>query len=383
MEYQMNRKKNGDGHTYPFRNGFRTVIKVRGISFSATGKTAAEAKRKAKEKVKRNERLNWGASTRHASATLNEFMTWWLETEHRHEVASTTFVRYQQLANFHILPFLGETKLVKLTRHDVNGLIDYMTSNGQSLRSAQQARALLSACLNAAIEEDLIGANPVGASRKIRLPRFEIEPLTAAEAARVVQIAPSPSAKLRLELALYYGLRQGEALGLQWKKISFEKGEMTISHQIQSAGGQRKLVGLKTKSSYRTLPLDDHTMELFRAHKAEVAKLRLAAGSKWVDSQLVFPGSEGKPLASRWDYEQWHRALDAAGVTKRRLHDARHTCATLLLEQGLDIEVIRYWLGHASIELTSNTYIHLTSKTARLGSEAIKELRKAPERRAA
>jgi hypothetical protein len=76
----MQRKKNGDGHTYPFRNGFRTVIKTRGITLSATGKTAAESKRKAKEKLKRSERLNWGASSRHASTTLGEFMTWWLKT---------------------------------------------------------------------------------------------------------------------------------------------------------------------------------------------------------------------------------------------------------------------------------------------------------------
>jgi len=379
----MPRKKNGDGHTYPFREGFRTVIKVKGITFSATGKTEAEAKRKAKEKVKRSERLNWGASARQASTTLGEFMQWWLQTEHRHEVASTTYTRYQQLANFHILPLLGDVKLVKLTRHEVNALIDHMLAKGQSLRSAQQARALLSACLNAAIEEDLIGANPVSASRKIRIPRHEIEPLTAADAALVIENATSVTSKLRLELALFFGLRQGEALGLRWRKIDFTKAEMTITHQIQSVGNERKLVDLKTKSSYRTLPLDAHILALFTAQKANVAKMKLGAGSDWHDNDLVFPNAVGKPLASRWDYEQWHRALDSAGVSKRRLHDARHTCATLLLEQGLDIEVIRYWLGHASIELTSNTYIHLTSKTARLGSEAITELRKTPWRRAA
>jgi integrase len=310
-------------------------------------------------------------------------MTWWLETEHRHEVASTTYVRYLQLANFHLLPFLGQTKLIKLTRHDVNALIDHMVANGQSLRSAQQARALLSACLNAAIEEDLIGANPVGASRKIRLPRFEIEPLAATETARVIQLAPTVSAKLRLELALYYGLRQGEALGLRWEKISFEKGQTNISHQIQTIGGKRKLVDLKTKSSYRTLPLDEQTIEMFRRQKIEVAKLRLAAGQRWVDNDLVFPNAIWQPFSSRWDYEQWHRSLVLAGVSKRRLHDARHTCATLLLEQGLDIEVIRYWLGHASIEMTSSTYIHLTSKTARLGSQAVADLRKQPREGAA
>lgn len=379
----MSRKKNGDGHTYPFRNGYRTVIKVRGITFSATGKTEAESRRKAKEKVKRSERLNWGASNNSARTTLGEFMTWWLETEHRHEVAETTYRRYQQLANFHILPLLGETRLVKLTRHEVNYLIDTMTAAGQSPRSAQQARALLSACLNAAIEEDLIGANPVGASRKVRVPRFEIEPLTAKEVAQVIDAATSPNLKLRLELALYYGLRQGEALGLRWKKIDFEKSEMTITQQVQTSNGERKLVDLKTTSSYRTLPLAESTLDLLRIQKAHVAAMRLAAGNRWTDMGLVFPSQTGRPLASRWDYEQWHKALEAAGVDKRRLHDARHTCATLLLEQGVDIEVIRYWLGHSSVQLTSNTYIHLTSKTTMVGVEAVKRMKEGRGNRAA
>lgn len=379
----MSRKKNGDGHTYPFRNGYRTVIKVRGITFSATGKTEAESRRKAKEKVKRSERLNWGASTSSARTTLGEFMRWWLETEHRHEVAETTYRRYQQLANFHILPLLGETRLVKLTRHEVNYLIDQMTEAGQSLRSAQQARALLSACLNAAIEEDLIGANPVGASRKVRIPRFEIEPLTAQEVAQLIDAATSPTLKLRLELALYYGLRQGEALGLRWKKIDFEKSEMTITQQVQTSNGERTLVDLKTTSSYRTLPLAESTLDLLRIQKAHVAAMRLAAGNRWTDMGLVFPSQTGKPLASRWDYEQWHKALEAAGIDKRRLHDARHTCATLLLEQGVDIEVIRYWLGHSSVQLTSNTYIHLTSKTTMVGVEAVKRMKEGRGNRAA
>lgn len=375
----MSRKKNGEGHTYPFRNGYRTVIKVRGITFSATGKTEAESRRKAKEKVKRSERLNWGANTSSARTTLGEFMTWWLETEHRDEIADTTYRRYQQLATLHILPNLGDTRLVKLTRHEVNYLLDQMKSAGQSLRSAQQARALLSACLNAAIEEDLIGANPVGASRKVKVPRFEIEPLSAAEVTRVIEAAPSTTMKLRLELALYYGLRQGEALGLRWKRIDFEKSAMRITQQVQTVEGTRELVDLKTKSSHRTLPLEESTLALLRSQKAEVASLRLAAGAKWIDTGLVFPNKVGNPLASRWDYEQWHRALEAAGLEKRRLHDARHTCATLLLEQGVDIEVIRYWLGHSNVQLTSDTYIHLTDKTTLSGIDAVKRLKQNPQ----
>jgi len=372
---KVNRKHNGDGYTYPFRHGYRTVIQVRTIKHSATGKTEAESKRKAKAKVKEAERLNWGASSDGGKTTLNTFMALWLETEHRHSVAPTTYRRYQQLATIHILPLLGHKKLVNLDRHDANGLLDQMEKSRQSLRSARQARALLSVCLNAAIGYDLIGANPVTASRKVRIPRFEIDPLTVEEVGKVIRLAPTPTMQLRLELALYYGLRQGEALGLRWKKVSFDNDEMNVTHQVQSANGKRELVQLKTKSSYRTLPLDGRTIELLRSQKAEVARMRLVAGKEWNDLDLVFPNAEGKPIASRWDYDQWHRALDAAGISRRRLHDARHTCATLLLEAGLDIELIRYWLGHSSIELTSSTYIHLTAKTARLAGAEVSKLR--------
>lgn len=379
----MQRKRNGDGHTYPYRSGFRTVIKRRGITFSATGKTAAESRRKAKEKLKRGEKLNWGIASSNANTTLSDFMNWWLEHHHKQQIADTTYRRYQQLAQLHILPHLGQEKLIRLNHQHVNSLISHMEKEGQSKRSAQQARALLSACLSAAIEEELIGANPVGASRKIRLPQVEIEPLTAEEAQKVIETATTNTMKLRLVIALYFGLRQGEALGLRWKKINFETGEMTVSHQIQTQDGHRKLVGLKTKSSHRTLPLDPGTLDMLRRQKTEVAEQKLRAGKAWEDNDLVFPNSLGKPLASRWDYEQWHRALGDAGLPKRRLHDARHTCATLLLEEGLDIELIRYWLGHASIELTSRTYIHLTSRTALKGAEAVTRLRSKRPPRAA
>jgi len=100
-----------------------------------------------------------------------------------------------------------------------------------------------------------------------------------------------------------------------------------------------------------------------------------AAGNDWENNDLVLPGENGKPMASRWDYEQWHQALDNAGLPRRRLHDARHTCATLLLEDGVDIEVIRQYLGNLSVELTSRTYLHKSAKTVTRVSETVSRIR--------
>lgn len=371
----MSRKKNGDGHTYEFRKGYRTVIKVKGIPFSATGKTQAEAKRNAKAKVKQANALNWGASPRGGKIPLDEFLMGWLEHEHQGEIAPSTYTRYVQLAKFHILPELGSTALVKIDRNAVNRLLETMERNGQSKRSIRQARALLSVCLNAAISYDLIGANPVGASRKIRIDRHEVDTLTREEVARVIQWALNDTMKLRLELALLYGLRQGEALGLRWRDINVANKTMSIAKQAQTVDGERKLVDLKSDSSYRTLALDEETLGLLRSQRASVAQLRLKTGTDWEHNDLVLPGENGKPMASRWDYEQWHQALDNAGLPRRRLHDARHTCATLLLEDGVDIEVIRRYLGHSSVELTSRTYLHKSAKTVTRVSEAVSRIR--------
>lgn len=372
----MSRKKNGDGHTYEFRKGYRTVIKVKGIPFSATGKTEAEAKRNAKAKVKQANALNWGASPRGGTVILDEFLMGWLEHEHQLEIAPSTYTRYLQLAKFHILPVLGGTALVKIDRNAVNRLLETMARKGQSKRSIRQARALLSVCMNAAISYDLIGANPVGASRKIRIDRHEVDTLTKEEVAGVIQMAPDDTMKLRLELALLYALRQGEALGLRWRDVNFANKTISIAKQAQTIDRERKLVDLKSASSYRTLALDNHTLELLRSQRASVAQMRLKAGTNWEQHDLVFPSSNGKPIASRWDYEQWHRALDNAGLPRRRLHDARHTCATLLLEDGVDIEVIRRYLGHSSVELTSRTYLHKSAKGVTRVSETVARIRR-------
>jgi integrase len=108
--------------------------------------------------------------------------------------------------------------------------------------------------------------------------------------------------------------------------------------------------------------MDDETLVALKAHKIQQNADRLAMGNKWEDNDLVFTNSIGKPIDCKTDYRQWHRALANSGLSIKRLHDARHTAATLLFDQGLDIEVIRRFMGHSSVLLTPKTYVHHSAR---------------------
>jgi integrase len=162
----------------------------------------------------------------------------------------------------------------------------------------------------------------------------------------------------RLHIALLCGLRQGEALGLRWQDIDLESGLIKIRVQIQTINGKRDFIGLKTDRSQRTLALTQSTIEALTSHKAIISELKAKAGSAWQDYDLLFPDIDGTPKSSTVDYQEWKRALRLCGIKPRRLHDARHTAATLMYTQGVGIEVISRALGHSSSAITSKLYVH-------------------------
>jgi integrase len=179
----------------------------------------------------------------------------------------------------------------------------------------------------------------------------------------------------RLHIA-FCGLRQGEALGLQWNDIDFKEGTMQVHQQSQEVDGVRKLVKLKTESSVRTVILSDTAIEELKHHKVLLARMRLAAGTKWSDNELVFPNREGSFQQPKLDYQRWQQALDSCGIPRRSLHNARHTAGTLLYANDVGIETIRRVLGHSSVGLTSRTYVHNAEKPLRHAAESMNNIYK-------
>jgi integrase len=249
-----------------------------------------------------------------------------------------------------------------------------MREAGQSPRSQQQARALLSVALGEAENNEYIPSNPV---KKVRIPvnkNREIEPLTVNEVRRLLETYRDTPSSARLHVALLCGLRQGEALGLRWQDIDLENGVLEVRNQIQMIDGRLQLTGLKTERSRRSLVLTSGTLESLKKHREIIDQMKCLYGKDWQENDLVFPSADGSPKQSTIDFNEWKRALRLCGIRPRRLHDARHTAATLMYGQGVGIEVISRALGHSSSAITSKLYVHSAIQPLRLAAVRMEQL---------
>ncbi len=364
----MARKANGQGHTYKVGSSYRTVIRQGDTVVTAMAKTAQQSKSLAKAKLSKLPQYQ-SSLPGNPKLKVEEFLLKWLDEIHRHQIAHSTYRRYRSLAVHHINPSLGHLELKKLNSQLITDLLVHMRTGGQSVRSQQQARALLAVALSDAEDRNLISINPV---RKVRNPQGGgkvLTPLKIEEVRRLLKTYQGTFLAARLHVALICGLRQGEALGLRWQDIDFDSGTLTISSQIQLINGEAIFTRLKTNRSHRTLVLTEETLESLKFHKNLIGKWQISYADKWINLSLVFPGNNGAARSSHIDYNEWQKALKLCGIEPHRLHDARHTAATLMYSQGVEIETISRALGHSSSAITSRLYVHASETPLRKAAE--------------
>jgi integrase len=372
---KMSRRSNGQGHTYKVKNSYRTVIHYNGHVVTAMAATTQESRKLAKEKLEKLPKVTGTKnSLPQSKIAVGDYLISWLDDAHKHQIAHSTWKRYRALAVHHIIPIIGKIPLRKIVPNDIQSVLTVMREAGQSPRSQQQARALLSVALGEAEANDYIPSNPV---KKVRIPvnkSREIEPLTIDEVKRLLETYRDTYMAARLHIALLCGLRQGEALGLRWQDIDLVNGVLEVRNQIQMIDGKLQLTGLKTERSRRSLVLTSGSLEALKLHRNIVEEMRIGYGSQWQGNELVFPSINGSPKQSTLDFNDWKRALRLCGIKPRRLHDARHTAATLMYGQGVGIEVISRALGHSSSAITSKLYVHSAIQPLRLAAEQMEKL---------
>ena len=358
MTQVRRRKSNHQGHTYKVGNSWRTVIRINGKTVSANASTQQESRKRAKEKLNQTKVVPAKKSSNNTTQSVEIFISDWLSCEHTHSIAPSTMTRYLGLLTRYIVPTIGDVPISQVDKGHVLQVIQHMSSQNQSPRSQQQARALLSVALNAAVNKELLNHNPVKLTKNIGLNRKPISPLSQDEVRKLLDSTVGTFQHARLHVALLLGLRQGEALGLTWSDIDLEDKKVRVHNQIQKINGKRTFTSLKTDSSNRVVMIGDSTCLALEAHKLIVKEMAHQAGKSWNDINLVFPNRYGQPVQSKWDYQCWINALAKCEIPRRSLHNARHTAGTLLYSSGADIETIRRILGHSSIALTSRTYVH-------------------------
>jgi integrase len=160
------------------------------------------------------------------------------------------------------------------------------------------------------------------------------------------------------------GMRRGEACGLHWDDLDLEAARVAVRRNLTAVRGrgparEASWSEPKTSRSRRSVALDANTVEQLRAHRRRQLEERLAAGPAYVDRGLVFCREDGSELDPDWVSKRFERLADAAGLPRIRLHDLRHTHATLALQAGVHVKVVSERLGHATVGMTLDTYSHV------------------------
>ncbi len=296
--------------------------------------------------------------------TVGQWVQLWLDTIAARKVRPSTLAGYRTCVA-RITLHLGHHRLDRLQPEHLEAFYSRLQEGGLSPTTVLLHHRVISRALKVAMQRGRVARNVATLVDAPTPEHDEVVPLTAEEARKILQAASDLPNGARWSVALALGLRQGEALGLLWDAVDLDAGTLTVRRALQRQTGKGLvLVEPKSNAGRRTIKLPDPLWDVLRAHRVRQAEQRLAAANVWEDRGFVFCQPNGRPIDARRDWLNWKALLQAAGVRDARLHDARHTAATLLLQQGVKARVAMQVLGHSQITLTLGTYSHVVPELA-------------------
>lgn len=310
--------------------------------------------------------------------SVGQYLDRWMEDSVRPTVSPRSYVTYRQIVRNHFIPAFGRVSLAKLTAHRVQVYLNAELAAGRSPRTVAHGLGVLRIALNQAVRWNLVARNVALLVLPPRAPRYEVRPLTPDQARVFLDVIKGDRLEALYTVAVAVGMRQGEIFGLQWQDIDLDEGTLTVRHQLQRIDGKAQLVEPKSVRSRRVVALPAVAVTALRRHQARQTEERLVAGSSWQEWGLVFASKIGTPLTKNLT-ATFQRLLRDAGLPRQRFHDLRHTCASLLLAQGVHPRLVMETLGHSQIGVTMNTYSHVIPALRRSVADEMEALLTGPK----
>lgn len=313
--------------------------------------------------------------------TVATWLTHWVEEIAPLGVNENTMVGYGVAVRKHLIPGLGAHKLDKLRPEHIETLYGRMMAAGSKPGTAHQVHRTFRTALNEAVRRGHLGQNPVRLAKAPRVREEEIEPFTVEEVQRLLRAADDRRNAARWAVALALGLRQGEALGLKWTDVDLRRGVLMVRRsrrrpQYAHGCADEKTCGrkagycpqrqrtnpetadTKSRAGRRAVGLPQQLVDLLRTHRKRQDAERAAAGDRWTEEGWLFATDTGRGTSPRTDYDDWKELLQAAKVRDGRLHDARHTAATVLLILGVSERAVMGLMGWSTTAMAAR-YQHM------------------------
>ena len=322
-----------------------------------------------KARTKKLHDLNSGSYVAEHDQTLAEYMAEWLDASAR-RVRPSTLDSYRSYVARHITGKpIGQVRLQGLGPADLNSLYGVLMATGRangkgglSARSVRYLHAIIRRALQDAVRWGKLSRNVATladppSARQARPPEMKV--WTGEQLAAFLDATGDDRLHALWLLAATTGARRGELAGARWADLDLDTGRWSIRRTLVNVGGKLAWSTPKTDSGKRQVMLDSHTVAELRQHKARQGVERALMGDGYEDNDLAFAWPDGRPIDPNWITARFRTLVDATNLPGIRLHDLRHTHASIGLQLGIHPAVMADRLGHADPALTLRVYSHL------------------------
>jgi integrase len=304
--------------------------------------------------------LDTGAFVKPGKTSVGEYLNRWLEDYARLNLSPRSVERYAGIIKGHLVHDIGNIPLVQLKPQHIQKHYTEKLNEGLSARTVRYHHAVLHNALKTAVKWGLLSRNPADAVDPPKIRPVEMRTWDQDEANRFLEAIKDTRYYELFYLALATGMRRGELLALRWCDIDLLQSQLFVNRTLHHLkNGSYVFSEPKSATSRRTIALSPAATLLLREYKAKREAQCTILGTLLKDSDLVFSDIEGKPMRPNTITRAWTELAARAGVKVIRLHDARHTHASLMLKQGIHPKIVQERLGHASITMTLDTYSHV------------------------
>jgi Site-specific recombinase XerC len=296
--------------------------------------------------------------------TVSEFFAHWMENYVKYNCEETTAYGYRNIINKHLAPYLGEIELQKLQPAHIQQYYKYLMDEKRlSPNTVHKHHANIRKALDYGLKQQFLHRNVADAVSLPRKKTFEGKSYTKEQLNELLKKLKDSKIELPISLSVFLGLRREEVVGLKWKWIDLDNRKLQIQEVRTSAGKNVIIKTPKTDKSRRTLFVGDELYELLLRTQIRQKELKKVLGNDYDDSGYVVTRDDGKPYRVNSLTEQFKEFLEKNNLPRIRLHDLRHSFASVLYEEGVDLLAISQVLGHSDIGTTSRIYTHRFDKT--------------------
>ena len=368
------RRSRGEGSLFKRADGRWTgvVTGFNGQRRYVYGRTRAEAARKLAELTHQRDSGLPMPAGRH---TVASFLAEWLQGQ-RSQLRPKSWRRHEEHIRIHIVPVVGKVSLRRLSPQHLNHLYANRLAAGLSPVSVHHIHATVHRALVHAVRWGLLARNVADLVDPPRVQHREMLVLSPDQVRRLLVAAKGGPLEALIAVAVSTGLRRGELLALRWRDVDVDAGVLRVVGTLQRDYNRKLVISEpKTPRSRRQVELSGLAVDALRRHRAAQTEMRLLLGDEWEANDLVFPNPFGKPQdGSHLLLGQFVPLLERARLPRIRLHDLRHTAATLLLSRGMHPKIVSEMLGHTTVGITLDLYSHVTPTMQREAARAMDEL---------